>query len=281
MALGAMQSGCFVNLAQTHPQVIHRVAARIHFGASIFLHMTDLRSLISELVVHGLDPLDAADIIARAAVAGAASAGQGNSETADVRKKRLARERTERWRASQSVTKASPGVTDNSVTERHQSVTERHEASPLTRVGDNKLTTIPLENHTTLYRAHGFSNPIQPEELEPLRAAVWTAAGDALDDTAIGVHRLGGLIALLSGDKPCDLECDVLPLIRARAARGPKRSIKTWDYFRQAALEARDKRLQANPDVIPLDERRRSSAPAQQVEDEFEAAKRRVIEKYQ
>lgn len=234
--------------------------------------MADVRSLIQDLVARGVDPIDAAEIITKAAIAGASAAGQGSPETADERKKRLARERTERWRASQSVTKASPGVTDNSVTERHEASPERHKASPLTRVGDILLTTEGPCNHTSLQNAD-----VTRESLDVLERQLRAEGSPALNQAAPKLCIVAPILALLNGQTgpPCDLHADVLPVIRSKSKSARPNSISSWDFYRPAILEARDRRLQTNPEVIPLDVRRdRPSAPDRKLEERHDNYRR-------
>lgn len=49
----------------------------------------------------------------------------------------------------------------------------------------------------------------------------------------------------------CDLEADVLPTLKAVAAKKRGGPPKTWAYFSNAVFEARDRRLAPAPDVVP------------------------------
>jgi hypothetical protein len=156
-------------------------------------------------------------------------------ETTDERKKRLARERTDRWRASQSVTTASP------------SVTERHDVTHLTRVGDN-ITTIQLPGLTNTGLARG--RPIDHGELLEI---LLMAGGRAVSDRARcpGIASAATILRLLEPGTgpPCDLDLDVLPAIRARCLTAQPNSIRAWAYFENAILENRDRRLAGAPAI--------------------------------
>ena len=58
----------------------------------------------------------------------------------------------------------------------------------------------------------------------------------------------------------CDLERDILPTVAGRAARHKGRGIRSWGYFEQPVLEAREHRLAiaartaaSAPTIIPFD----------------------------
>jgi hypothetical protein len=46
----------------------------------------------------------------------------------------------------------------------------------------------------------------------------------------------------------CDLEKDILPVIRARAAKAPHGSIRSWGYFTQAVADAKAAREAPMPE---------------------------------
>lgn len=104
--------------------------------------MSDVGSLVDELVAAGTPAGLAASIVARAFVAGAQSAPfLDDIETSGAA-------RTRRWRerkASQSVTKASPVTEDQSVTKASQGVTNRHSVTP-----ENVVPLHPVYNSSFL-----------------------------------------------------------------------------------------------------------------------------------
>ncbi len=83
--------------------------------------------------------------------------------------------------------------------------------------------------------------------LDQLEGALLKAVGPALANAAVApkVRVLAPILALGRAGKgpPCDLQADVLPTIRARAAKAAPGSVKSWDFFRDACLEARDRRM--------------------------------------
>jgi hypothetical protein len=90
--------------------------------------------------------------------------------------------------------------------------------------------------------------------LDQLQAAVREAAGAALNPTATKLFSLAPILALgrIGKGPPCDLQADVLPTIRARAAKAAPQSIGGWDYFTKACEEARDRRLAGAGEVRDL-----------------------------
>lgn len=113
--------------------------------------------------------------------------------------------------------------------------------------------------------------------LDKLEAVLRRACGAALASEAVA-PRVRVLAPILALGKPgkgprCELQADVLPIIQARAARCAPGSVKSWDFFREAILEARDRRLAGAPataDVVAL---RSTGPPGGNIADR-EAAKR-------
>lgn len=100
--------------------------------------MNDIRALITELVERGLDPIDAADIVARAAIAGATKAPRRASSGA---------ERQARYRERQKLKEARQGVTGD-VTTRHSDACDVTRDAP----SPEKVSPIPPSK----------TNPIPP-----------------------------------------------------------------------------------------------------------------------
>ena len=88
---------------------------------------------------------------------------------------------------------------------------------------------------------------VRPEHRQAVEAC-FAAAGPGLADPArtASLHTSAGRIvaALEAG---CDLEADLLPVIRARTARGRANPIAAWGYFEAAWLDARNERLRPLP----------------------------------
>ena len=223
--------------------------------------LSDLRSLIEELVAAGLDPIDAADIIARAALVGAASVRVAIQETPEERRRRVSRETSARHRASQNVTSASPCVTVTGDAKTSPSVTDASPSVTLARVEDITPRLVISGNHTTLDSASALTWPETEKpsrsDLDALEAALRQAAGAAINLASPALLDLSPILRLARGGKgePCDLSADVLPTIRARSAKAPPGSVKAWGYFTDAICEARDRRLSGAPaggDVVAI-----------------------------
>lgn len=88
---------------------------------------------------------------------------------------------------------------------------------------------------------------LSASDLDALQAALTAAAGESLADPA----SYPGLIVMSEPQRwlaqGCDLERDILPAIRACAARMPVRSIRNWGYFTQAVANAKATRLAPLP----------------------------------
>jgi hypothetical protein len=138
--------------------------------------------------------------------------------------------------------------------------------APLARATENNLTTTVIEPNLT---SPNYDAP-ERATLDLLECQLTEAVGVALASKATA-HKLFDLSPILgllrSGDgPPCDLQADVLPTLRAAAARSSPGSIKTWAYFTGAIREARDRRLTGAP-VIQINPQgqthERAHAPSQ------------------
>lgn len=89
------------------------------------------------------------------------------------------------------------------------------------------------------------------EQLDQLEGALRQAGGSALNAASPSLLVLAPILRLLNPTEgePCSLEADVLPAVRACAAKQRPGSVRNWGYFVPAILEARDRRLTASPDV--------------------------------
>jgi len=138
--------------------------------------------------------------------------------------------------------------------------------TPLAGATENNLTTTVIEPNLTSPNYDAPDRAI----LDLLECQLTDAVGVALASKA-GAPKLFDLSPILgllrSGDgPPCDLQADVLPTLRAAAARSSPGSIKTWAYFTGAIREARDRRLTGAP-VIQINPQgqahERAHAPSQ------------------
>lgn len=120
---------------------------------------------------------------------------------------------------------------------------------------DNNPPTEGIPNLTTLDGADALVWPSEPptkDELDRLEAAIRAAAGPALASEAVAPRLavLGPILGLAKPGQgpPCDLHADVLPVIRARSAKARPGSVRSWDFYREAIIEARDRRLTGTPE---------------------------------
>ena len=94
-------------------------------------------------------------------------------------------------------------------------------------------------------------NAVRRAQFESLKRALQGVSGPGLADIsgAPGLMDLSPLLALLEpGAGPaCDLEIDVLPVIRAETAKPRRRPVSSWSYFVPAIARARDDRLRGAP----------------------------------
>jgi hypothetical protein len=121
----------------------------------------------------------------------------------------------------------------------------------------------------------GVNPGVKPQKLEARSQNITAAAtrarelGEILCEAA-GITDGTKTAGLLSLSEPhawlaqgCDLEMDVLPTLRAIAARG--RKFNGWGYCTKAVIEARDRRLAPLPEVARSTRRQGSAAPAPSV----------------
>lgn len=96
-------------------------------------------------------------------------------------------------------------------------------------------------------------NALDGVALDALERALREAAGLALNAASPKLCVIAPILGLAraGAGPPCDLEADVLPAIRACAARARKGSVANWEYFVPAIREARDSRLSGAPPTDP------------------------------
>lgn len=139
------------------------------------------------------------------------------------------------------------------VTTRDRRDAKNAHAPTYTRGEDISLPLENIPNLTTLQRERDWKNRA---DLEWLDSQLREAGGPAVANLAIapGLADLSTIIGLLTGGTgpPCDLEADVLPVIRARCIGRKQGSVRAWNLFRDAIREARDRRLTGAPAVEPF-----------------------------
>lgn len=170
-------------------------------------------------------------------------------------------EERKRQKASESVRMTSDDAPSELTSEASESV--RNDAQPHARVRDNITNSEIISNLTTL-ETRDERDPVfdldwpegdKPSRsyLDQLETALLEAAGPALASQAIApnLRILAPILALGRAGKGerCDLQADVFPVIRARAAKAKPGSIRSWDFFTEGIREARDRRLSGAPVV--------------------------------
>lgn len=73
------------------------------------------------------------------------------------------------------------------------------------------------------------------------------AGGDALNRTSASLETVSDAIGWI--ETGADLDKDILPVIRAKAARARPQSIRSWQYFATAVAEAVERRKRGLPTV--------------------------------
>ena len=117
--------------------------------------------------------------------------------------------------------------------------------------------------------------PIEPlEAAEPARARdlekrLHEAVGETVNPVSPQIMILAEPLNWLDG-QGCDLDADVLPVLKAQAAKRERHAIRSWSYFREAVLEARDRRLK------PMIEPRARGSPAQRRESNMDQNMRAI-----
>lgn len=118
------------------------------------------------------------------------------------------------------------------------------------------------------------THPAEPKvdlrkDYDKLSEILFTTANGAMARGLAGLEVLSEPIRWLEGG--CDLDLDVIPVIKARASRAAPGSIKAWKYFSSGVFEARDRRTAPLADNQPIDNHRRSghTQPTKEENDDF------------
>lgn len=78
---------------------------------------------------------------------------------------------------------------------------------------------------------------------EAFDAALFEALGAAGDRTSASLAVTGPMMTLV--EQGCDFQADILPTVKAKAARSAAGKIRSWSYIAEACVEARNRRLSA------------------------------------
>jgi hypothetical protein len=110
--------------------------------------------------------------------------------------------------------------------------------------------------------ARGRFSDLDRKAIAALEGQLREAAGAALNAASPRLAVVSPILALLRpGEGPAaDLDMDVLPAIRAAAAR-VRRPVGRWDYFVPMIAEARDRRLAGAPAVGDVSAQRATGPP--------------------
>jgi hypothetical protein len=181
-------------------------------------------------------------------------------------------ERTRLWRERQLQQERDDAVTprDDAVTPRDEAVTAAvTPASPIvTPESESQSEPEKKNNGTATARAKpdrpprqaslllpidGGNTPAPPRakpDYDRLEAALRAAAGESLNAVSTGLMILSDPLRWL--ENGCDLDLDVLPALRAVAARPSTRpgAVRTWNFFSGAVFEARDRRQTGPPAAV-------------------------------
>lgn len=143
------------------------------------------------------------------------------------------------------------GIPQNSAESAENAEFRRPKDAPA-HVGDNKPTSENNKLTSPRFSAGAFEKPTKAD-LDALDAQLAAALGSAMASKATSpkLFDLSPILGLLRGGQgpPADLDADVLPVLKAAAARSSPGSIRTWAYFVPAIREARDRRLSGAPIV--------------------------------
>lgn len=235
--------------------------------------MSVIAAALRELMAAGLTGEALVQAVERIEAAAESSPPPGAEMTKSARAERNRRyyaAKQERLKASENRLTASE---THKTSEASEGVLKRLKASeiqtPLARVENNPLRLVDTGN-TTQQNASECADACWPEcdppsraDLDRLGAALREAAGDAVDLTAPAILNFAPILALSrNGAGPaCDLQADVLPAIRGRAARARAGSVRSWSFFTGAITDARDQRLAGAPKVVPIDATQQPRGP--------------------
>lgn len=114
-------------------------------------------------------------------------------------------------------------------------------------------------------RAHFVSKPsceegrkkeIDVDDARALAVKLLEAGGTALSPISVALHIMSEPLGWISSG--ADVDLDIVPTIRALAAKAKPASIQSWRYFGQAVAKSRDARLEGLP---PPQSGARSNSP--------------------
>jgi hypothetical protein len=91
-----------------------------------------------------------------------------------------------------------------------------------------------------------ISQPAEQISMRDLSDKLFEAAGNAMNRTIVTLEVMSTPRGWLANG--CDIELDILPTVRAIAARRPPQSLKTWGYFTDAIADAKAKRTAPMPE---------------------------------
>ena len=127
---------------------------------------------------------------------------------------------------------------------------------------DSSETNQNKDNNTTLLGAR---------DLNELSDLCLEAAGDAMADPArsTGVMVMSTPLSWIKSG--ADLQLDILPTLKAKAANRPKGSVMAWAYFTAAVMEAKARREQGH-DTPEIDDEQKPSGAGRAASDRGRSA---------
>lgn len=169
---------------------------------------------------------------------------------------------TDRVRAFREREKAERAAREANETKRnegagHETTTKRSE----TQRNDQSRADTETETDPEQQKPRG-----RAPDLEALGERLLAAAGWRHDQIPDGMRALAPILRLM--DAGCDLERDILPTVQRLAARGARP--KSWSYFDEAIIEARDSRLRPVPEPSQAAPGQGPSRPRSRADDDME-----------
>src|SRR5690606_13903558 len=105
------------------------------------------------------------------------------------------------------------------------------------------LGALPVAAQT--YEPPGILQPDKPSG-EKLADKLFEAAGVAMNRTAPALESMSMPRRWI--ESGCDLDLDILPVVKSLASRKPPNSISSWKFFEQAVADAKAARMAPMPE---------------------------------
>lgn len=113
---------------------------------------------------------------------------------------------------------------------------------------NREINNIPSVTTVVPVAARAEAAAAKPKiDFRDLHRRLIEAGGDALNRTSASLETVSDVIGWI--ETGADLDKDILPVIRAKAARARPQSIRSWQYFATAVADAVEKRKRGLPTV--------------------------------